>query len=102
MIAPPPFFIQTLETPLDTVVGHSDLLMDCKDALDSTFNSSWTNALRQTTGTKIAFTPGFRMGSIIAGTGYEYEDATYATGEITMEDAFRFFPMLWRCSWCCT
>jgi 2',3'-cyclic-nucleotide 2'-phosphodiesterase (5'-nucleotidase family) len=98
LIAPPPFFIQTLDAPLDTVVGHTDHLLDRKDALDSTFNSSWTNALRQTTGTQIAFTPGFRMGSTIAGTGYEYEDATYAKGEVTMEDAFRFFPMLYSIS----
>ena len=97
-IAPPPFFIQTLNTSLDTVVGHTNHLLDRKDALESTFNTSWTEALRQATGTEIAFTPGFRMGATIAGTGYEYEDATFATGDVTMEDAFRFFPMLYSIS----
>lgn len=38
------------------------------------------------------------MGATIAGTGYEYEEVTYATGEVTMEDAFRFFPMLYSIS----
>ena len=95
LIAPPPFFIQTLTMPLDTVIGHTDTLMDRKDALESTFNTGWTDILRDITGTQVAFTPGFRMGSTIAGTGYEYEDATFATGEVTLEDAFRFFPMLY-------
>jgi len=98
LIAPPPFFIQTLDTPLDTVIGHTDHLLDRKNALESTFNTSWTDALRNTTGTQVAFTPGFRMGATVTGTGYEYEDATYSTGEVTMEDAFRFFPMLYNIS----
>ena len=94
-IAPPPFFIQTLNQPLDTVIGHTDSLIDRKDAFESTFNNGWTDALRRETGTQVAFTPGFRMSNAIAGPGYEYEDATFTTGEVTMEDAFRFFPMLY-------
>jgi len=95
LIAPPPFFIQTLNQSLDTVIGHTETLIDRKDAFESTFNNGWTDALRRETGTQVAFTPGFRMSNAIAGTGYEFEDATFATGEVTMEDAFRFFPMLY-------
>lgn len=98
LISPPPFFIQTLNMPLDTVIGHTSHLMDRKDVLESTFNNGWTDTIRRTTGTQVAFTPGFRMGATIAGTGYEFEDATYATGEVTLEDAFRFFPMLYGIS----
>lgn len=98
LIAPPPFFIQTLNMPLDTVIGHTDHLMDRKDALESTFNNGWTDMVRRQTGTQVAFTPGFRMGATVAGAGYMFEDATYATGDITLEDAFRFFPMLYGIS----
>ncbi|HHZ88488.1 MAG TPA: bifunctional metallophosphatase/5'-nucleotidase [Chromatiaceae bacterium] len=98
LIAPPPFFIQTLNMPLDTVIGHTDTIIDRKNAFESTFNNALTDALRRETGTDVAFTPGFRMANAVAGTGYEFEDATFATGEVTMEDAFRFFPMLYGIS----
>ena len=93
LIAPPPFFIQTLNMPLDTVIGHTDTLMDRKHSLESSFNNGWTDMVRDITGTEVAMTPGFRMGASVA--SYMDEVDTVATGDITMEDAFRFFPMLY-------
>ncbi len=91
----PPFMIQTLNQPIDTVIGHTDSLMSRKDALESTFNVGWTRMLRQMTGTDIAMTPGFRFGATVAAPGYLYEDGAVADGAITIEDAYRFFPMFY-------
>ncbi len=89
----PPFVMQTLTRSIDTVIGHADSLVDRKDSLESTFNNGWADLLRQTTGTELAMTPGFRMGATIAATGSVYEDGAVADGAITIEDAYRFFPM---------
>jgi len=51
--------------------------------------------LRQMTGTDIAMTPGFRFGASIPEAGYIYEDGAIADGEVTIEDAYRFFPMFY-------
>ncbi|MEE9422160.1 MAG: 5'-nucleotidase C-terminal domain-containing protein [Gammaproteobacteria bacterium] len=94
-MAAPPFMIQTLTQPIDTVVGHTHSLMDRKDALESTFNNGWTDMLRQDTGTQVAMSPGFRMGGTVAGTGMTYENGAVADGAITVEDAYHFFPMFY-------
>jgi hypothetical protein len=67
--------------------------MDRQDSLDSRFNAGWTDMLREMTGTQIAITPGFRFGEPVAGHGEHYEDGAVASGDITIEDAYRFFPM---------
>lgn len=94
----PPFVMQTLTESIDTVIGHADSLIDRKDALESSFNNGWTNLLRETTGTQMAMTPGFRMGATIGATGTMYEDGAVADGSITIEDAYRFFPMAYSIS----
>lgn len=94
MVAPP-FMIQTLTQPIDTVIGHTHSLMDRKDALESTFNNGWTDMLRRDQGTEIAMSPGFRMGGTVAGTGMTYEDGAIADGAVTVEDAYHFFPMFY-------
>lgn len=95
LTAPPPFFMQNLGMPLDTVIGHTDSLMDRKDSLESTFNNGYTDMLRSTTGTEVAMTPGFRMGTTVTEPGYMDEIGHVATGDITLEDAYRFIPMLY-------
>jgi 2',3'-cyclic-nucleotide 2'-phosphodiesterase (5'-nucleotidase family) len=96
IIAPPPFFIQTLTMPLDTRIGHTDSLMNRKDALEGSFNNGFTDMLRNITGTEVAMTPGFRMGTTVAAPGgYMDELGHVAEGDITLEDAFRFIPMLY-------
>ncbi len=94
----PPFVMQTLTRSIDTVIGHADSLVDRKDALESSFNNGWTDLLRQVTGTQMAMTPGFRMGATIGATGMVYEDGAVADGAITIEDAYRFFPMAYSIS----
>ncbi|TCK19311.1 2',3'-cyclic-nucleotide 2'-phosphodiesterase (5'-nucleotidase family) [Thiogranum longum] len=94
----PPFVMQTLTQSIDTVVGHADSLIDRKDSLESSFNNGWSDLLRQTTGTQMAMTPGFRMGATIGATGTVYEDGAVADGAITIEDAYRFFPMAYSIS----
>ncbi len=91
----PPFMIQTLTQPIDTVIGQTASLMSRKDAVESSFNVGWTGMLRQMTGTDIAMSPGFRMGSTIGEPGYTYEDGAIADGAVTVEDAYRFFPMFY-------
>lgn len=92
-IEAPPFVMQTLTRPINTVIGQAETLMDRQDALDSRFNAGWTDMLREMTGTQIAITPGFRFSEPVAGHGEHYEDGAVASGDITIEDAYRFFPM---------
>jgi 2',3'-cyclic-nucleotide 2'-phosphodiesterase (5'-nucleotidase family) len=67
--------------------------MDRQDSLDSRFNAGWTDMLREMTGTQVAITPGFRFREPVPGHGEHYEDGAVASGDITIEDAYRFFPM---------
>lgn len=82
-----------LTQPINTVLGHVTAPLDRKDALESTFNNSWTDTLRQQTGTDIAITPGFRMDAPTLGTGMAYEDGHIADGALTVEDVYRFIPV---------
>jgi len=91
----PPFMLQHIDQPINTVIGHTDTTVDRKDALESTFNAGWTDKLRQLTGTDAAISPGFRMDTTLVEPGYLYEDNTVATGDITLEDAYRLFPVVY-------
>lgn len=91
----PPFMMQQLHQSLDTVIGHTETTVDRKDALESTFNAGWTDMLRQITDTDVAITPGFRMDTTLVEPGYLYEDNTVASGDITLEDAYRLFPVVY-------
>jgi hypothetical protein len=92
MVAPP-FMVQTLTAPINTVIGHTDTLLDRKDALESNFSSGLTDMMRGYTGSELALHPGFRMGATVAAPGYLFEDGSVATGDVTIEDVFRLFPM---------
>ncbi|RKZ56870.1 MAG: hypothetical protein DRQ44_16345, partial [Gammaproteobacteria bacterium] len=91
----PPFMTQKLTQPIDTIVGHTDTTVDRKDALESTFNAGWTDMIRQLTESDAAISPGFRMDATLVETGYMLEDNTLATGDITLEDAYRLFPVVY-------
>lgn len=91
---PMPYAAQYLRQAITTVVGHSNGALDRRSALDSSFNRAFTQALRDIAGTQIALAPGFRMDSVIGAPGELLEDNTLAHGEITLEDVYRFFPVL--------
>lgn len=82
-----------LSMPIDTVLGHVNAPLDRENALESSFNNAWTDALRQQAGTQIAITPGFRMDAPTPAAGTLYEDNHTATGALTVEDVYRFFPV---------
>lgn len=94
MIAPP-FMMQKLKQPIDTVIGRTDHTVDRKDALHSTFNAGWTDMIREMTGADVAITPGFRMDTTFVEPGYLLEDNTVANGDISLEDAYRLFPVVY-------
>jgi len=102
----PPFMMQRLRQSLDTVVGHTDVLITRTSAMDDTFNKSFTKMIRENvampTGrpgipaelagkpVQIAMVPGFRFGPTV-----EAGDPSNAAvnGDITLEDVYRLFPV---------
>lgn len=100
-----PFVMQRLEQPIDTVIGHlapgsvvqqdNGLagVLSRHHSLSSTFNRALTEMLLDMTGTDVALSPGFRMGATIPEAGFVMENEIVASGDITLEDAYRFFPM---------
>ncbi len=100
-----PFIAQRLTQPIDTVIGHlppgsvlrqnaaMSGVLTRQDSLDSSFNAALSTMMMDVTGADIALTPGFRMGATIPEAGYLMENGVVADGNITLEDAYRFFPM---------
>ena len=84
---------QTLDKSISSVLGYVDGPLDRRSVLESTFNASFSEALRSVGGTQIAITPGFRFDSVIEAPGMPLEDNTIAKGAVTLEDAYRFFPV---------
>lgn len=84
----------TLHQALDSVVGHSNVLLHRRNSLESPFNAAWTESLRQYAGTQAALSPGFRFDAVVAATGMAYEDPhVVANGAMTLEDVYRYFPV---------
>ena len=52
MTIPLPFSVQQLHLPIDTIAGHSDVALDRRDVLESTFNNAYTDLLRNFPGAK--------------------------------------------------
>jgi len=92
MSLPSPIAGNTLTAPIDTVVGVTPISLDRRNALENTFNNVMTDSLRQVAGTDIAMTPGFRYDAVVAGEG-QIEDNVVASGQVTLEDLYRFFPV---------
>ena len=117
MSVPMPMLHQKLTQPINTVVGHTNVLLDRRHVLESGFNDLMGGILRRTSGTDVAITPGFRFDSVVAARGMPIEgkstrgafanrsrgmaegqnmpveDNTVAAGDITLEDVYRFFPV---------
>jgi 2',3'-cyclic-nucleotide 2'-phosphodiesterase (5'-nucleotidase family) len=95
LTVPNPFVIQELDRPIDTVIGHTEGPLDRRQALESTFNDTFADLLRGRTGTQLALTPGFRFDAVVASSGSLLEGEAVAMGAITVEDAYRFFPVVY-------
>lgn len=93
MTIPLPFSVQELHQSIDSVVGHTDIALDRRNALENTFNNAYTDLLRDVTGTGVAITPGFRFDSVVPAADSLLEDNSIADGAITLEDVYRFFPV---------
>ena len=83
----------TLTQPINTVVGYVSGALDRRSALESTFNAAFSDALRKRGHTQLSIAPGFRFDAVIAQPGVLFEDNTVANGAITVEDAYRYFPV---------
>jgi 2',3'-cyclic-nucleotide 2'-phosphodiesterase (5'-nucleotidase family) len=84
-----------LHEPIDSVVGHVPHPIDRKQALDSSFNDFFTEALRTAAGTQLGMAPGFRFDSPIATAESLVEGTVVADGAVTVEDTYRFFPVVY-------
>jgi 2',3'-cyclic-nucleotide 2'-phosphodiesterase (5'-nucleotidase family) len=84
-----------LTEPITTVIGTTPRALTRKHALDSSFNDFFTAALQAKAGTQLGMAPGFRFDSPIAVAGDIVEDGALANGQVTLEDAYRFFPVVY-------
>ena len=82
-----------LTRSIASIVGYVDTPLDRRNALESSFNDTWAESLRTYAHTDVAITPGFRYGAVIAAPNTHYEDGALATGAVTLEDVYRFFPV---------
>ena len=92
IVLPNPAVALTLAQPIDAIAGHVEAPLDRRNALESSFNAAWSEALRGYAGTDLALTPGFRFDAVIA-PGEAYEDGHVAQGDVTVEDVYRYFPV---------
>jgi len=77
---------QTLTRPINTVLATTNRVLSRRHSLENSFNNLITDLLRRQYGTQIAMTPGFRFDTVL-------EDGSIATGNITLEDVYRFIPV---------
>jgi len=87
---------QRLQQPIDTVLAVSDGLIARDRSLENSFNKLFTDLLLQSfsgDGAQLAITPGFRFSTVVPALDALYADNTVATGEITIEDVYRFLPV---------
>jgi hypothetical protein len=84
-----------LHEPISKVVGTVTSALDRKNALDNTFNDFFTEALRTRAGTTLGMAPGFRFDSPIPTSESLIEGNIVADGTVTLEDAYRFFPVIY-------
>ena len=106
---PMPMMKQKLTQPINTVIGHTDVVLDRRQVIESRFNDLMGAILLRKSGTDVAITPGFRFDSVVGaknsrgfathahgmseGHDIPVEDNTVAAGDITLEDAYRYFPV---------
>ena len=87
-----PAIALTLTQPINAVAGYVNAPLDRRNALESSFNDAWSEALRAYAGTDLALTPGFRFDAVLA-PGAQYEDGHVTQGNVTVEDVYRYFPV---------
>lgn len=108
-----PFMMQSLDQSINTVIGHIDEgsivhqnellsgVINRNHSNESTFNNVFTQMLLDWSrdpkldiaDAKVSISPAFRMGATLPEAGYLMENGAIASGDITLEDAYRFFPM---------
>lgn len=86
---------QRLTQPIDTIVGFTSQPLDRRHALENSFNDFYTDMLRSVSSAQLALAPGFRFDSPIPNPEILMEDNTVATGAITLEDVYRYFPVVY-------
>ena len=86
---------QALHRPVTAVAGYTNRLLTRNNALESSFNDALSDIMKAKARTQLAITPGFRFDSPVASAGFQYEDQTVATGAITVEDIYRFYPVFY-------
>lgn len=84
---------QYLDADITTTIGTTAVTLDRRQSLENNFNKAFTTLLKNYAGTQVAMTPGFRFDSVIPGTNMPVEDQPVSSGNITVEDVYRFFPM---------
>lgn len=70
-----------LNQPLDTVVGHTDTLLERHNAFEETVNNFYADAIRYVGNADIGITNGFRY------------DIPVAPGPVTLGDLYSYFPI---------
>lgn len=89
---PNPMAGWSLDRSIDTVIGHTSRLLHRRNALESSFNDAFTDMLKAYTGADVALSPGFRYEVPLAPPGMDLGNGVVATGAVTLEEAFRYFP----------
>lgn len=89
---PSPITGVTLDQPIDTVVGETPFALHRRHPLESPFNNAMTDMQRHIAGTALAMTPGFRFDAVF---DPQQETDAVASGTVTLEDVYRFFPVVY-------
>ncbi|MBI3188211.1 MAG: metallophosphoesterase [Gammaproteobacteria bacterium] len=88
-----PSVTQSLHEPITEVIAQSPVTIDRRQALENNFNKLFSTMLKNYANTDVAITPGFRFDAVIPGTNIPVEDQPVSSGNITIEDMYRYFPV---------
>ena len=98
----------TVCEPMDTVVGHTDVTIQRWHVLEDISNNAMTDAVLDmalslgqydsrgnalSTANTLSTTNGFRFDVVIFGDGEQLSDGTLASGDITLEDLYDYYPI---------
>lgn len=94
---PGPLAGRPLTRSIETVIGQTDRLLHRRDSLESSFNNAYTDWLVHYAedaegGVDGAMSPGFRYEVPLAPAGWDVGNGVTATGDVTLEEAYRYFP----------
>ncbi|MCP4184328.1 MAG: hypothetical protein GY761_13615 [Hyphomicrobiales bacterium] len=91
---PNPFHEYHLRQPITKILNTVNGQIDRTNVLESTFNNAFSDLLRKRGRTDIALAPGFRFDQPIASQRIVMEGNPVISGPITIEDVYRFFPII--------